>query len=205
LQSALSLLSGFGDSFRAKGTAMLRRALHTFRFSPLHGFFYLALPAAVGTALVTGCNSASPNQACTPYTPPSTFDQTQPVVSFSKDVLPIFGRACAFDSCHGGNPPEGDLFLGSDATRVYANLVSVPAKIFPALPRIAPGDAANSFLLRKIDGDACAIAGCTDACAEAMPQALDLLPEADRLVIRAWVLEGAASDAARGAAGSGAQ
>jgi hypothetical protein len=184
---------------------MARRALRNVPFSPLQGLFYLALAAAVGTALVTGCNSDSPDKSCTLYTPPSTFDQAQPVVSFSKDVLPIFGRACAFDSCHGGSAPEGDLFLGEDATRVYANLVSVPAKIFPALPRIAPGDATNSFLLRKIDDDVCVISGCTDACAESMPQALELLPETDRLVIRAWVLQGAASDATDGAAGSNAQ
>jgi len=184
---------------------MLRRALGNLRTSPLRGLFCLALSAALGMPLAAGCSTKSPEKVCALYTPPSTFDPVQPVVSFSNDVLPIFGRACAFDSCHGGSPPEGNLFLGKDATRVYANLVSVPTKIFPALMRIAPGDAAQSFLLRKLDDDACTIAGCTGACAESMPQALDLLPEADRLVIRAWVMQGATSDVADAAAGASSQ
>ena len=181
---------------------MSRRALRQHRLSRLHGFFFLALLGTVGAGLVTGCSSDAPSKVCARYEPPSAFDPNRPAVSFSNDVMPIFGRACAFADCHGGNPPEGDLFLGKGGQRVFANLVSAPAKILPTMQRVVPGDAANSFLLRKLDDDACVIAGCTGACSESMPQALDQLPESERLIIRAWVLQGAVNDIAGGAAGA---
>jgi len=168
-------------------------------------FFTLAVPVAAALASA-GCSSggadpaspdAGPGGACTVYTPPATFNASQPAVTFTGGVLPIFARSCAFPSCHGAAvAPSGGLFLGGDPARVYANLVGTPSIGAPEMARVKAGNAANSYLLHKIDDDACAITGCTELCAESMPQALALLPEADRLTIRAWIAQGAASDVA---------
>ena len=63
------------------------------------------------------------------------------------------------------------------------------------MPRIKAGDPANSYLLHRIDGDACTLAGCTSAaCSELMPQGGPRSPRPKRLTIRGWIAQGALSD-----------
>ena len=64
------------------------------------------------------------------------------------------------------------------------------------MPRIAPGDPANSFLLHKIDDDTCTLPGCTTAnCTELMPLGSVTPLEAPILLtVRAWVAQGAVND-----------
>jgi hypothetical protein len=71
------------------------------------------------------------------------------------------------------------------------------------MARVKAGDTGESFLLHKVNGDACALAGCTDDCAESMPQGLPLLAEADRMKLFAWVAQGATDDAVSGSSSSG--
>lgn len=60
----------------------------------------------------------------------------------------VFTPSCAISGCHNANA-EGGLDLR--AGQSYANLVSVPAqKSKEDLLRVKPGDANNSFLIRKL-------------------------------------------------------
>ena len=169
----------------------------------------LTVPVVLATAVAFGACSSSgaapdagpvtPDDAatCQVYSPPASFDPTTPAVTFSGGVLPLFAASCAFASCHGSTTaPQGGLFLGGDPARVYANLVGVAATDYPGMERVKPGDPASSYLLHRLDGDACSLAGCTTlACYELMPQGNPTpLPEATRLMIRGWIAQGALSD-----------
>jgi len=137
-------------------------------------------------------------ESCQAFVPPASFDPTSPVVTFTGDVLPIFSASCAFVSCHGSETgPQGGVYLGADSALVYSNLVGVASTYLPAMPRVDPGNPGNSFLLHRVDGDACTLPGCTTTeCSELMPQDSTALPEAELLTLRAWVAQGAASDLA---------
>lgn len=170
-----------------------------------------ALPAAL--ALAAGCGSSSstaPSDAgsdgsaldgslCQSFSPPPSFNPAAPVVSFTNDVLPIFQASCSLSSsCHNSTSTSPDgIYLGARGAAVYANLVGVPATELPSMVRVKPGDPEGSFLLRRIDGDACALAGCTaTSCTEIMPQGGPALESARLLTIRAWIAQGALSDLA---------
>jgi hypothetical protein len=62
----------------------------------------------------------------------------------------IFGpKGCRVETCHGSFKSGGlDLRLGG----AYAALVGAPATGAPGSLRVAPGDSANSFLVRKLAG-----------------------------------------------------
>jgi hypothetical protein len=172
-------------------------------------FLSLVLSTLAAAASIAACSSpndgAGPGDTeggdpdgatCIAYAPPSNFNPSEPVVSFSVDVFPIFTASCAFSSCHGSTTaPQGGLVLGSDPARVYANLVGVASSEFPAMLRVKAGDPASSYLLYRLDGDACTLAGCTTvACYELMPQSSPAIAETERLAIRGWIAQGALSD-----------
>ena len=133
-----------------------------------------------------------------PYVPPASFDPSSPTVSFTASVFPIVSTSCAFSSCHGSlGAPPGGLYLGGDPASVYDDIVNVASTEYPSMVRVKPGDPANSYLLHRIDGDACNLSGCTStACAELMPQGGPQLPQAELLSVRAWIAQGALSDVA---------
>jgi len=104
---------------------------------------------AIGGAL-TGCagsgggggGSAPPKRACKP---PAVL-----TISFAHTIQPIFDRSCALGGCHVGPVPTG----GQDLTAgvAYSQSVNVPSTQQPRLKRVKPGDPANSYLVRKIQG-----------------------------------------------------
>jgi hypothetical protein len=131
----------------------------------------------------------------------------------------MFRTSCAFNTtCH-GNPTinEANLYLGADGrdagaltqddiNLIYGNLVDKPAEAAPnatALRRVVAGQPENSFLMFKLDGcldqikDQCSLApnqsrsGDGHPCGDLMPQGGEILPEAERNVIRAWIKQGA--------------
>ncbi|MGO8991718.1 MAG: hypothetical protein ACLQVI_00210 [Polyangiaceae bacterium] len=168
-------------------------------------FLTLAVLAAAGSATFAACssnNSTSPGgesdgSACPPtYVPPSSFNPASPTESFTTDVFPILSTSCAFASCHGSlSAPSGGMYLGGSPASVYANIVNVQSTEYPTMARIKPGDPTNSFLLRRIDGDACNLAGCTTTtCAELMPQGGPQLLSTQLDTVRGWVAQGALSD-----------
>jgi hypothetical protein len=144
--------------------------------------------------------------ACQPYT--STADLSQPT-SFKKDVMPIFHANCG--GCHkgGGNGTPNALALGDadgglEPSEIVPKLVGAKAVEDPELDLISPGDPGNSFLMHKMDGDACILAAQCNAgslgtmypdCGGMMPpvkgSTTPKLPSATRDIVRAWIQQGA--------------
>lgn len=93
----------------------------------------------------------------------------------------IFTPNCAISGCHSGvAPPEGLLLSEGDS---FANLVGQPSNEVPALERITPFDADNSYLFRKITGVA--------SVGVQMPRGLPPLSSEKIEAIRSWINNGA--------------
>ena len=91
----------------------------------------------------------------------------------------IFEPLCVH--CHSGaNAPAG---LRLDAANSYLNLVGVPSVEPSGLLRVAPGDANNSYLIRKLEG--------TAGIGARMPAGLPAVPQSDINIIRQWIGDGA--------------
>jgi len=90
---------------------------------------------------------------------------------------------CALSGCHvTGTPPFGlDM---SSVSSSAANLIGVQSAEKPALDRVAPGDAANSYLYWKLSGN-------PDINGDPMPASGGPLSPADLALIAAWIDGGA--------------
>ena len=75
-------------------------------------------------------------------------------------------------------PAQGqDLSAG----QAFSNIVNVPSGQNPMLDRVEPGDPDNSYLVRKIEGNA----------GTRMPLGQPALPNQQIQNIRNWILDGA--------------
>lgn len=91
----------------------------------------------------------------------------------------VFTPICT--QCHvGAAAPQG---LRLDSANAFNNLVGVPSNEVSSLLRVDPFNPDNSYLVQKIEGTA-AVGG-------RMPLGGPPLPDADIMLIRQWVLEGA--------------
>lgn len=70
--------------------------------------------------------------------------------SFANDIQPIFTNNCALSSCHNSTAQAQLILLSGQA---YSNLVNVNSTQEPNRVRVIPGDAANSYLVIKIEGN----------------------------------------------------
>jgi hypothetical protein len=93
-------------------------------------------------------------------------------VSFSRDVQPIFDRKCV--ACH----PTSYEYLDLRPGRSYDELVRVSSALQPAFERVLPGRPELSYLLTHVPD----------------PSRENLLTDADRAVLAAWIREGAEND-----------
>jgi uncharacterized protein (TIGR03118 family) len=97
----------------------------------------------------------------------------------------VFTPRCAV--CHdGSNAPDGALPGSQNLTtgNSFASLVNVPSKEQPGVLRVKPGDPANSYLIRKLEGTA-GIDG------SRMPLGGPFLDQAAIDQIKAWIAAGA--------------
>jgi hypothetical protein len=143
------------------------------------------------------CSNGSDGNKCSDYEPPGGFDAQNPKVSFSKDVVPIFGQSCAFSACHGGvGNPNGVHLPQGDGATIHKNIVDVRSSKLPSMPFVKPGDPRQSFLMRKLDKSQCVLdAQCgASTCGASMPKDDDLLPIEERDKIRRWIAQGAKND-----------
>ncbi len=131
----------------------------------------LAVVAAVTGAI--GCSSS---------TGPGTGSSgSGAMVSFSKDVIPIFQQSCTISmECHGqpNNAGELNLYLGSHGDSVsgpntpatimmaYQGLVGVNSVEDPAMALVKIGDTANSYLVHKLNGDQNSTTAIASECAK---------------------------------------
>jgi hypothetical protein len=85
--------------------------------------------------------------------------------------------------------------MGSDSSRVRANLVNTPATTMTTMMRVASGDPSHSFIMHKLDGDQCAFnADCGGGtCGALMPKGRTTpIAVQTRDTIRRWIAQGAA-------------
>jgi hypothetical protein len=109
-------------------------------------------------------------------------------VNFDSQIQPIFTNTCAVSGCHAASSAKAGLVL--DAASAIDNLVGVPSSQQPGLLRVSPGNADDSYLVRKISG----VPGIDGA---RMPKDRTPLPQAQIDLIRLWITQGAASRQAR--------
>ena len=164
-------------------------------------------------AFISACSTSSstPDAAvggCQPYV--SSADLTVPTVSFDADVMPIFRGSCALTaSCHGApsvvaelRPFLGDAAADGGATALQAiidGLLGVKSNEDLSMNLVTAGDAANSFLMHKLDDDQCTlIPQCMVGnsfrpnCGVFMPyQYPNILDVATRDTLRRWIQQGA--------------
>ena len=93
----------------------------------------------------------------------------------------IFSAGCAV-KCHRLPTPKKDLNL--EAGEAYENLVNVPSVGIPAMMRVLPGDADNSYIIWKLEGRE----GIRN---KQMPLNLPALPSDQIDSIKTWINEGA--------------
>jgi hypothetical protein len=101
--------------------------------------------------VVTACDGGVTESRQEDCGPPATTPDTPATVGFHEDILPIFTKyGCASIDCHGGSFPQSDYPLTGYAT------VFGPGK--EAAERgtcdVLPGDAQNSYLVKKVEGRA---------------------------------------------------
>jgi hypothetical protein len=108
----------------------------------------------------------------------------QPAVVSALEVQTrVFTPRCALSGCHVGAGAPMDLDLSS-VTLSTANTVGVASLEVPALMRVAPNDAPNSYLYRKVSGDP-TIQG------DPMPASGPPLNATELALIEAWIEQGA--------------
>jgi hypothetical protein len=154
-----------------------------------------ALVVGFGTLTLAGSTGCPSEKTCQDYSPPASFDPQTPTASLRGDVMPVFSQSCTFTSCHGSNSGSNNgVYLGdTDPQKLHDALVSVAAVELPSMPYITPGDARQSYLMRKLDGSHCVLdAQCVGgSCGEQMPNGAPALDITTRDAIRRWILQGA--------------
>lgn len=92
-------------------------------------------------AAITACKSPAD-----PYSPQPPTLIANP--SYSKDIQAIFNTSCI--SCHGG--ASGSAGLNLTTGQSYGNLVDVDSVQDATKKRVLPGNAADSYLVIKLEG-----------------------------------------------------
>lgn len=157
--------------------------------------------SCVGLLSVAGCGSEDGSSA-----PECYLTEVPASPSFREHILPSIQSSCLGNSCHGSpQRSEADLYLGKRASNpmtrleisdIVARLVDQPSQTAPEVMLVAPGDAANSFLMHKLDnthraqGFVCQGGG-EHPCGDSMPESGEILCENDRNAVRAWINQGA--------------
>jgi len=140
--------------------------------------------ASTTSTTTGGSGGCTPEAGCFNYcdfTPTSDID-------FATDVYPILQASCQQNGCHGG--AANGRFSGT-AMDVYDSITSWnPSDT--SQPAIDPGDAANSYLMIKMDGDmACMNSACNSGCGDQMPKDQVPVSAGERDVVRSWIENGA--------------
>ncbi len=103
--------------------------------------------------------------------------------SFPDDIQPIFTSSCALSGCHNSAAQAELILLQGQA---YANIVNVDSTQDtqqPVRKRVLPADAANSYLVIKIEGN--------QTVGDRMPQGRSPLSSVRINNIKNWVNRGA--------------
>jgi hypothetical protein len=111
-------------------------------------------------------------------------DDGSDTVSFSRNVQPLFDRAC---NCHQSTPLMAPFSLAADVA--YTNLVGKPSSELPTMQLVAAGKLNESYLWHKVNGTQLEVGGS----GKIMPYTLPFVPDhPDELrLIERWIAGGA--------------
>ena len=141
------------------------------------------LPALVLSLALAGCGGDTPTDPVGGNNTNGGGSGTPTVKadpSFSADVFEVFTRrGCTSGECHGGG--QGGLTMTS-AGNAYTNLVSVASPTTGEV-RVIPGNATDSYLVKKLEGRASA--------GVRMPFGASPLDATDLQNIKNWIDQGA--------------
>jgi len=119
-----------------------------------------------------------------PTAPGGPGEPIDPTATFTRVQNEIFTPTCGALGCHDPLGRQQGLIL--TAGRAYGNVVNVPSTEVTGVKLVAPSDADNSYLYRKITG-----AGITG---DRMPQGGPFLSDAQIKLVRDWIRRGAPND-----------
>ncbi len=117
---------------------------------------------------------------------PGTPDIPETVISdpsFSTDIQPIFTNNCALSGCHNSTAQAGLILSQGLALANIVNVDSTQDTQRPVRKRVLPSDAANSYLVIKIEGNL--------TVGDRMPQGRSPLSSVRIQNIKNWVDRGA--------------
>lgn len=130
---------------------------------------------------ILGCGELrSPTEPIDGGPPP-----VDPSATFTRVQNEIFATSCAFAGCHGAAGTQAGLNLTPGVA--YGNLVDVASTQIPQIARVDPRNPDQSYLFMKVTG-AGGIVG------SRMPLGQPELSEAQKDLIRNWILRGAPND-----------
>lgn len=78
----------------------------------------------------------------------------------------VFTPSCAITGCHSAVSPQSDLNLSSGSS--YSSLVDVTSQEDGVMKRVAPGNSAQSWLMKKLNGDGTSLMPSAGQLAQAM-------------------------------------
>jgi hypothetical protein len=139
----------------------------------------LLLVLVASCALFAGCGDEK-RLFTEPDQPPSE------LATFLRVQREVFTPKCALSGCHLGPPAVAQERLVLSEGAAYDNIVMVRSNQNTSLFRVAPSDAPNSYLVRKITPGSFIVG-------DRMPQ-IGELTEAERQLVTDWVARGAPRD-----------
>lgn len=145
----------------------------------------LPLGVVILVASVVACTEDTPTTKST-----GSSGVTKPTsAKFNDDVIPILATNCALAACHSSKEADGGIYMTYEREQLYAAFqkTSVAWKI----KYVVPGKPEESLLMAKMDGTQATL--CKGPCGNQMPQE-ELLPEAEREIVRLWIKNGAKND-----------
>jgi hypothetical protein len=139
----------------------------------------------IRTVLITACLAAA---GCGDEKRLPTEPTTEPPAdaTFTRVQAEVFTPKCALSGCHMGPASAAQEGMVLAEGSAYDNIVMVRSNQNPNLFRIAPGDPANSYLVRKITPF-------TDIIGDHMPQT-GSISDGQRQLVTQWVVRGAPRD-----------
>ena len=136
--------------------------------------------------IAAGCSSGGGSGSPTAPPPPGPPPPPPPApATFADFQAQIFTPTCATSSCHNAATAQAGLLL--EAGQSYGNLVNVPSTEQPALNRVTPNMPEQSYLIKKLRGDA-------DITGERMPRGGPFLSQQNIDALIAWINDGASDN-----------
>jgi len=126
---------------------------------------------------MAACSSGSKTTATA-----TSSDTSSSVVSFSKDIQPLFNNSCVI--CH---QVAGQAGLTLEPNLSYTRLVGVPSTESTAELRVKPGSPDQSYIIAKLQGTQIQAGGS----GVQMPYGAAPLSQAQISLVQQWIAEGA--------------